>query len=80
MKRIDSIRKSPIYVNFDETLVGMTTVRAFRREAEFTRKNDSLVNDQMRAWYPIVISQRYLRLGACRVIQEGTNSSHSVTL
>ena len=60
MKRIDSIRKSPIYINFDETLVGVTSVRAFRREEEFIEKNDQLINDNVRAWYPIVIAQRYV--------------------
>ncbi len=58
MKRIDSIRKSPIYTNFDETLVGVTSVRAFQQQERFIDKNDQLMNESNMAWYPILIAQR----------------------
>ena len=58
MKRIDSIRKSPLYTNFDETLVGVTCIRAFQEQNRFIAKNDRLMNDINMAWYPIMIAQR----------------------
>ena len=62
MKRIDSIRRSPIYVNFDETLVGVTCIRAFREQKRFIAKNDRLVDESQVAWYPILIAQRLVSL------------------
>ena len=58
MKRIDSIRKSPIYTNFDETLVGVASIRAYRQQERFINKNDQLVDESQMAWYPILIAQR----------------------
>ena len=58
LKRLDSIRRSPIYVNFDETLVGVTCVRAFRRQEDFIAKNDRLTDDSQIAWYPILVGMR----------------------
>ena len=58
MKRIDSIRRSPIYTNFDETLVGVACIRAFRQQERFVGKNDQLVDESQMAWYPILIAQR----------------------
>ena len=58
IKRIDAIRRSPIYVNFDETLVGVASVRAFRQQQRFIAKNDQLVDNSQIAWYPVVICQR----------------------
>ena len=58
MKRIDSIHRSPIYTNFDETLVGVPTIRAFQQEARFISKNERLIDESQICWYPILISQR----------------------
>ena len=58
LKRIDSIRRSPIYVNFDETLTGVTCVRAFSRQKSFIDKNDQLMDESQMAWYPVCIAQR----------------------
>ena len=58
MKRIDSIRRSPIYTNFDETLVGVASIRAYRQQERFVNKNDQLVDESQMAWYPILIAQR----------------------
>ena len=60
LKRIASVRRSPIYVNFDETLVGVTNVRAFKKQEMFIAKNDRLTDDSQVAWYPILVSQRYI--------------------
>lgn len=60
LKRIDSVRKSPIYACFDEALAGVSTIRAFKVEPKFIDKNDTLVNNSMTAWYPILVAQRWL--------------------
>ena len=58
MKRIDSIRRSPIFSNFHETLVGMTSIRAYRRQEQFILRNDRLTDDSQITYYPINIAER----------------------
>lgn len=62
LKRIDSVRKSPIYACFDEVLAGVSIIRAFKVTPKFIYKNDTLVNNSMTAWYPILVGQRWLGL------------------
>ena len=35
LKRLDGVTRSPIYANFSETLNGVSTIRAFKKEANF---------------------------------------------
>ena len=58
LKRFDSIRRSPIYVNFDETLMGVSCVRAFRKQQQFIVKNEQLTDESQVAWYLIIIAMR----------------------
>ena len=39
LKRLDSLAFSPIFANFSETLVGLTSLRAFRKQGQFLAKN-----------------------------------------
>ena len=56
MKRINSIRRSPIFSNFDETLVGVTSIRAYRRQEQFILKNDRLTDNNQSTFYAIEIA------------------------
>ena len=58
MKRIESIKRSPVYVHFDETLSGASSIRAYCQQDSFIAKNDRLVDENQMAWYPIIVSQR----------------------
>ena len=58
LKRIDSIRRSPIYAHFDETISGTDSIRAYRRQADFTTKCDQLVDESQRPFYLILVAQR----------------------
>ena len=50
VKRLESVTKSPIYSLFGETLLGISTIRAFKRQRTFLRKCQHLVDLNGRAW------------------------------
>lgn len=52
LKRLDSVARSPILTHFTETLAGLTTLRAFRRQRPCMRTNEALLNASNRAWWP----------------------------
>ena len=41
LKRLDSLAYSPIFGNFNETLTGLFSLRAFRKQQMFIEKNFS---------------------------------------
>lgn len=55
LKRLDSIAFSPIFSHFGETLSGLMTVRAFRRQPLFAEKNETLLDRSNRCYWPIQV-------------------------
>ena len=51
LKRLSSITLSPIYTHFNETLSGLTTIRAFRQARRFLKQNELYLTDYIRASY-----------------------------
>uniref|UniRef100_A0A1I8HV06 ABC-type glutathione-S-conjugate transporter n=1 Tax=Macrostomum lignano TaxID=282301 RepID=A0A1I8HV06_9PLAT len=62
LKRIDSVRRSPIYSHFQETIVGASCIRAFGKQQDFVDKSDYLVDWNQMAWYPSIVSNRWLQI------------------
>lgn len=60
IKRLDSILRSHVYAQFGETLSGLTTVRAYGKQAEFTRLNEDYLDVMNRAYFMTIIDQRWL--------------------
>lgn len=60
LKRLDSVSKSPIYAHFQETLGGISTVRAYDQSARFNYINSSRVDLNQRAYYPTISANRWL--------------------
>jgi len=60
IKRLDSILRSHVYAQFGETLTGLTTVRAYGKQAEFTALNENYLDVMNRAYYMTIIDQRWL--------------------
>lgn len=59
-KRFDSITKSPIYQHFSETLVGVTTIRAFGDEGRFMQENLSKIDENNRPFFYLWVANRWL--------------------
>jgi len=60
LHRLDSISRSPIYALFSESLGGMATIRAYKKQDEFVQNNFDLVSTSQEANYAVVIANRWL--------------------
>ncbi|KAI8621801.1 P-loop containing nucleoside triphosphate hydrolase protein [Chytriomyces sp. MP71] len=59
IKRIDSTTRSPIYSMFSETLVGVSTIRAYNAEERFMAENLRRVDTNHRAFFYMWNSNRW---------------------
>ena len=60
LKRLDSISRSPIYAHFQESLGGITTIRAYRQQQRFAVENEWRVDANLRAYFPSINANRWL--------------------
>ncbi|KAL8951041.1 MAG: hypothetical protein Q9222_002955 [Ikaeria aurantiellina] len=60
LKRLDSISRSPIYAHFQESLGGITTIRAYRQQQRFSLENEWRVDENLRAYFPSISANRWL--------------------
>lgn len=60
LKRLESVKRSPLYQQFGETLSGMTTIRAYGDEQRFIRENLAKINTQHRPFIYLWAANRWL--------------------
>jgi ATP-binding cassette subfamily C (CFTR/MRP) protein 1 len=60
LKRLDSVTRSPIYAHFQESLGGITTIRAYRQQNRFALENEWRVDANLRAYFPSINANRWL--------------------
>lgn len=60
LKRLDSVSRSPIYQHFSETLVGVTTIRAFGDESRFMQENLQKIDDNNKPFFYLWVANRWL--------------------
>ena len=60
LKRLDSVSRSPIYAHFQESLGGITTIRAYRQQQRFALENEWRVDANLRAYFPSINANRYV--------------------
>ncbi|OJD26430.1 hypothetical protein ACJ73_02192 [Blastomyces percursus] len=60
LKRLDSVSKSPIFAHFQETLGGISTIRAYRQQDRFSKENEYRMDANLRAYYPSISANRWL--------------------
>lgn len=60
IKRLEAVQRSVVYNNFNETLTGMNTIKAYKAEATFVDKNDHLLNSMNEAYFLLIANQRWL--------------------
>lgn len=60
IKRLEATQRSLVYNNFNETLTGMPTIKSFKAEDDFIRKNDYFINRMNEAYYLSIATQRWL--------------------
>lgn len=62
LKRLDSVTRSPIYAHFQESLGGITTIRAYRQQARFALENEWRIDANLRAYFPSISANRWLAI------------------
>jgi hypothetical protein len=60
LKRLENVTRSPLFAHFQSCLSGLATIRAYDVDKEFSAKNCELVDWNNRAYYPLLMSQRWL--------------------
>lgn len=60
LKRFDSITKSPIHQHFSETLVGVSTIRAYGIERRFLQENINKIDDNNKPFFYMWVENRWL--------------------
>ncbi|KAH3901580.1 uncharacterized protein SCDLUD_001343 [Saccharomycodes ludwigii] len=60
LKRFESISRSPIHQHFSETLVGVTTIRAFGDERRFMLQNLNKIDENNKPFFFLWVANRWL--------------------
>ncbi|KAI9496002.1 hypothetical protein BDB00DRAFT_811355 [Zychaea mexicana] len=60
MKRLNSVSRSPIYVQFNESVNGVTTIRAFGSQYRFVAENHSRIDNNNRPFLWMWATNRWL--------------------
>ncbi|KAG2214416.1 hypothetical protein INT47_000972 [Mucor saturninus] len=60
LKRLDSVGKSPIYSHFQETIQGVSTIRAYDQQRAFIFQNQDKLDNNQRAYFPSISCNRWL--------------------
>ena len=59
LKRLESVTRSPIYSHFQESLLGASSIRAYRQQDRFIKESEKRVDDNQIAYYPNICANRY---------------------
>jgi ABC-type multidrug transport system fused ATPase/permease subunit len=62
LKRLESVSRSPIYSHFQEAIQGASSIRAYQAQARFVTDSEVLVDENNRAYYPNITSNRWLAI------------------
>lgn len=60
LRRHESATRSPIYAHFQESLYGISTIRAYRQQARFERENTDRVDAHLRTLFPSACVNHWL--------------------
>uniref|UniRef100_A0A2K6C5E3 Multidrug resistance-associated protein 1 n=1 Tax=Macaca nemestrina TaxID=9545 RepID=A0A2K6C5E3_MACNE len=59
LKRLESVSRSPVYSHFNETLLGVSVIRAFEEQERFIHQSDLKVDENQKAYYPSIVANRW---------------------
>jgi ATP-binding cassette subfamily C (CFTR/MRP) protein 1 len=62
VKRFDSVTRSPIYAHFSESLGGLSVIRAYALQSDFSARNEANVARNVAAWYTLKCCDRWLSI------------------
>ena len=59
LKRIESVKRSPVFASYSETLSGLRSIRAYRQQDRFVEKADWLLDNSVKSYFLVITSNRY---------------------
>ncbi|KAJ1718382.1 hypothetical protein LPJ53_006549, partial [Coemansia erecta] len=62
LRRLDSTTRSPIYAHFQESIGGVSTIRAYGQQSRFVAENEDRLEKNIRAYYTYLSLNRWLSL------------------
>ncbi|KAJ2737623.1 hypothetical protein H4R23_001706 [Coemansia sp. Cherry 401B] len=62
LRRLDSTTRSPIFAHFQESIGGVSTIRAYSQQPRFIYENEHRVEQNIRAYYTYLSLNRWLSL------------------
>lgn len=62
IKRLEATQRSFVYNNFNETLSGMNTIKAYKAQTRFRKKNSTFIDNMNEAYYLTIANQRWLAI------------------
>ncbi|KAI6229423.1 ATP-binding cassette sub-family C member 8 [Aphelenchoides besseyi] len=62
LKRIEAVTRSPIYSHFAESIQGAASIRAYNCVDRFVLASQERVDQNLRAYYPSIVSNRWLAI------------------
>nr|XP_027194827.1 multidrug resistance-associated protein 1-like [Dermatophagoides pteronyssinus] len=60
LKRIESVSRSPIFTHFSETLMGVSTIKAFNADERFIAESNERVDQNFQCFYPCQVADCWL--------------------
>ncbi|KAF2435180.1 putative ABC metal ion transporter [Tothia fuscella] len=60
LKRLESVSRSPIFAHFQESLGGISTIRAFKQQPQWAYENENRVDANNKAFFPAIYANRWL--------------------
>ncbi|KAJ1877465.1 hypothetical protein LPJ57_003933, partial [Coemansia sp. RSA 486] len=62
LRRLDSTTRSPIFAHFQESIGGVSTIRAYSQQSRFVAENEDRLEQNTRAYYTYLSLNRWLAL------------------
>ncbi|KAI9501994.1 P-loop containing nucleoside triphosphate hydrolase protein [Coemansia spiralis] len=62
LRRLDSTTRSPIFAHFQESIGGVSTIRAYSQQPRFVAENENRLEKNIRAYYTYLSLNRWLSL------------------
>ena len=60
LKRIESVRRSPVFATYSETLNGLSSIRAYHQQDRFIANADQILDDSVKSYFVVLTSSRYI--------------------
>jgi ABC-type multidrug transport system fused ATPase/permease subunit len=60
LRRLDLVSRSPVFSHVDETLTGVSVIRAYKAEPRFVQEMQMRFNENLIFFYPEIVSHRWL--------------------